>query len=130
MLEEKVRTLCRGVNPAALTTLFGDGSPQTQMMWVDCDDDHVLMNTEPHRQKYKNLARDPRVTVMVWEADNPYSYAEIRGRVVETVGGEESWSHINYLSNKYLGIPYPLEVASERVILKIAPDRQLLIDVG
>ena len=48
-------------------------------MWVDADDDHVLINTEVHRAKFKAVERDPRVTVMIWERENPYSYVEVRG---------------------------------------------------
>jgi hypothetical protein len=39
-----------------------------------------------------NLQADPRVTVTIWNRKNPYCFAEIRGRVVQTVGGpEERW---------------------------------------
>ena len=43
----------------------------THVMWVDADDDHVLINTEVHRAKFKAIERDPRVTVMIWERDDP-----------------------------------------------------------
>ena len=81
MLDDTAKTLAQAKNFAALTTLFPDGQPQTQMMWVDADDEHILINTEVHRAKYKNIERDPRVTVVVFDADNPYHYAEVRGRV-------------------------------------------------
>ena len=32
----------------------------------------ILINTETHRQKARNMRRDPRVTVAIWEADDPY----------------------------------------------------------
>lgn len=124
MLDDTVKELATGKNFGALTTLFGDGSAQTQMMWVDADDDHILINTEVHRQKYKNVQRDPRVTVAVFDAANPYHYAEVRGRVVEEVRGAEARSHIDELSQKYMGAPYGAPIGSERVILKIMPDSQ------
>ena len=126
MLDPKVKALATDANFAVLTTLMPDGQPQTQMMWVHADDEHVLINTEVHRQKFKNVERDPRVTVMVIDRENPYSYAEVRGRVVETVRGDEARADIDALSQKYLGQPYGTEIQSERVILKIAPDRQHL----
>ena len=130
-LEEKVHTLCKGLNHAVLTTLAADGAPQSQVMWVDCDDDHVIVNTETHRQKFKNVGRDPRVVVLIPDVGNPHCYAEVRGRVVETVTGPEARSHIDLMAKKYLDLDdYPLEIASERAILKIAPDRQLVVDVG
>lgn len=126
MLHERTRELCEGPNFAALTTLFADGDPQTQIMWVGCDDDHVLINTEIHRAKFKNVERDPRVVVTVWDAATPYSYVEVRGRVVETIGGEEARADIDRLARKYTGTDYANEVTSERVILRIAPDRELV----
>ncbi len=124
MLNDDVAKFCQGANFAAFTTLFEDGTPQTQAMWVGCDDEHVLINTEVHRAKFRNTVKDPRVTVMVWDAENPYSYAEVRGRVVATVTGDEALAHISELSQKYTGTDYSNAIQSERVILKIAPDRQ------
>ena len=126
MLHDKTRTLCEGANFAALTTLFDDGRPQTQVMWVGCDEDHVLINTELHRSKFKNVEGDPRVTVMVWDATNPYSYVEVRGRVVDMVRGDVARANIDELSQKYTGDVYAYEVTSERVLLKIAPDREVI----
>ena len=122
MLDETLRRLAtEGKNIASVTTLLRDGTPQTTPMWVDADDDHLLLNTEVHRQKFKNIERDPRVTVTIWDASNPYEYAELRGRVVDTVRGPEARSHIDQLSQKYNGTDYPNPIQSERVILKVAP---------
>jgi len=96
-------------------------------MWVDADDDHVLINTEVHRAKYEAVRRDPRVTVTIWKRDDPYRFAEVRGRVVETVTGQEAREHIDALSRKYRNRDYDeANIGSERVILRIAPDRQRL----
>ncbi|MCP5028355.1 MAG: PPOX class F420-dependent oxidoreductase [Actinomycetia bacterium] len=125
MIDATVRALCEGRNFAALTTLMPGGQPQTHVMWVGCDDEHVLINTEVHRQKFKNVEADPRVTVALINAENPYSFAEVRGRVVETVRGPQARAHIDTLSQRYRGVDYEPEIQSERVILKIAPDRQI-----
>ena len=125
MIEDGVRALAQGKNFAALTTLLPGGQPQTHVMWVDCDDEHIIINTEVHRRKFKNVEADPRVTVAIWDAENPYSFAEVRGRVVETVTGDAALTSINALANKYTGADYRPEIQSERVILKIAPDRQI-----
>ena len=124
-LDDDVRGFVQGPNFGTLTTLFADGQPQTQVMWVDADDDHLLINTEVHRAKYRNALRDPRVTVTVWASGNPYRYVEVRGRVVDVVLGDEARHHIDACSQVYLGKPYPNKVTSERAILKVAPDRVL-----
>jgi PPOX class probable F420-dependent enzyme len=124
MVDDEVKRLAQGKNFGNLTTLLPTGQPMTQVMWVDADDDYVLINTETHRQKYKNVARDPRVAVAIVDGDNPYHYAEVRGQVVGEVTGPAARAHIDQLSEKYTGGPYTNPITSERVILQIAPDRQ------
>ncbi len=124
-IDDTLKDIATGPNFAMLTTLFEDGHPQTQIMWVDADDEHVLINTERHRQKFANVERDPRVAVTIWRAENPYSYTEVRGEVVEVVGGDEAREHIDHLSNVYTGRDYAAEIQSERVVLRIRPDRVL-----
>ena len=125
MLDKEVKILAQGNNFAAFTTLLPGGAPMTHAMWVDADDAHLLINTEVHRRKFLNVTADPRVAVMVIDATNSYHYAEVRGRVVATVTGPEARQHIDFLSQKYNGTLFPGEnIKSERVILRIAPNRQ------
>jgi PPOX class probable F420-dependent enzyme len=122
----RVLELARGQNFAALTTLLPDGHPQTQVMWVDADEQHLLVNTEVHRQKFRNVERDPRVTVTIWDMQDPYLFVEVRGEVVEKVKGQEAREHIDELSLKYRGKPYQTQIQSERVVLRITPWRQIV----
>ena len=124
MIKETVRRLAQGPNFAALTTLGKDGQPSTQIMWVDADDEHMLINTEIHRAKFHNVRRDPRVAIAIWNTEDPYEYVEVRGIVESTVHGDEARAHIDKLSQKYRGEPYAPRIKSERVILKIRPTRQ------
>lgn len=123
-LEARVRELAQGKNLASVTTLLPDGTPMTQPLWVDADDEHVMLNTEVHRQKFKNVQRDPRVTVLIIDPEAPQLYIEVRGHVVESVTGPEAREHIDVLAQKYTGGNYRNAIQSERVILRIAPDRQ------
>jgi PPOX class probable F420-dependent enzyme len=124
-LDPKVRELASGANFAAVSTMLPSGRIQTQPIWVTADDEFVYLNTEVHRAKYRNVERDPRITVMIWDRDNPYSYVEVRGQVVETIRGDRARQMIDELSMKYNGKPYPPDnIQSERVILKIAPEVQ------
>lgn len=123
-IDADLQALATGKNFGALTTLMADGQPQTQVMWVDADDEHVLINTEIHRQKYKNVQRDARVTVTVWNASNPYQYVEVRGTVTGEVRGDGARAHIDSCAKRYMGVDgYPNAIQSERVILQITPDR-------
>lgn len=121
----EVTELAHGPNFATLTVQLRSGSAMTHVMWVDADDDCVLINTEVHRAKFRVLERDPRATVMIWAADNPYRYVEVRGGLIETIRGERARAHIDALARKYVGRDYdPEAIQSERVILRIAPVAQ------
>ena len=73
---------------AAFTTLMPDGGPQTTPVWVDYQNGQIWVNSALGRQKDKNVRRDPRVAVTIIDADNPYRYVEVRGRVS---GYVEKW---------------------------------------
>jgi PPOX class probable F420-dependent enzyme len=121
-LPADVVELAKGRNFATLTTMLPSGHPATQVMWVDCDEECVIINTEVHRQKFKNIEADPRVTVCIWEQDNPYRYVEVRGEVVEIIRGPRAREHIDACAQLYFGRPYdPTIITSERVMLRIRP---------
>ena len=123
--------LARGPNYGSITTIMPSGLFQTHIIWVHTDGERVMVNTEVHRQKYKNIQRDPRVTLTIRHEEDPYNYAEVRGRVVETVTGPEARQSIDQLSQKYHGEDYnPDDIKSERVILWIVPERQTIVDQG
>lgn len=122
-IDSDLRDLASTTNFAVLSTLMPDGHPQTQLMWVHADEEHLLINTEVGRQKFRNVEADPRVTVTVFDRENPYRYVEARGRVVETVAGEIARAQIDELAHKYTGADYANPIGSDRVILRIAVDR-------
>lgn len=127
MLEPGIHKLAsEGKNFAALAVQLPSGQILNHVMWVDADEEHVLINTETHRAKYKAMATSPDVTVTIWNAANPYSYAEVRGRVVGEVRGDGARTHIDTLSQRYTGGDYAGPIESERVVLRIAPVRQTL----
>ncbi|HEX8518197.1 MAG TPA: TIGR03618 family F420-dependent PPOX class oxidoreductase, partial [Pseudonocardia sp.] len=109
---------------ATVVTLMPDGQPQAQYTWVDTDGEHLLVNTEPQRQRFKNLERDPRITVLIL-GDNPWDWAEVRGHLAGTVDGQEARDHIDFLAKKYVDADsYPNPIGPQgRVILKVAADK-------
>ena len=121
--------LAQGTNYALISTVLPSGKLQTHPVWVGTDSERLVVNTEIHRQKYKNIERDPNVTLTIRDEENPYRYAEVRGEVVEKVTGQEARDHIDELSQKYHGEDYdPNAIHSERVMLWIVPSRQTLVD--
>jgi PPOX class probable F420-dependent enzyme len=123
-LTDEALALLRAPSICYLATIMPDGSPQLTQTWVDTDGEHVVINTVVGFQKVRNVERDPRVAVTLSDPANPTRYLQIRGDVVEatTEGGAE---HIDQLSQKYLGRPYPWFGGrdQQRIILKISPRR-------
>jgi hypothetical protein len=70
--------------------------------------------------KVRNIERDPRVSVAICDVATPSRYYAVRGHVtnITTEGGAE---HIERLSQRYNGGPYPWYGGREqvRVILTI-----------
>lgn len=123
------RTLAEGRNFAAVATLLPSGAIQNQVIWVHADGDRITLNTEVHRAKARNVARDDRITVLIIDATDPYHYAEVRGHVTEMRTGPDARADIDALSQKYNGTDYPADnIKSERVILFITPERQTVVD--
>jgi PPOX class probable F420-dependent enzyme len=107
-----------------VATTMADGSPQLTQTWVDTDGEHVLINSVQGFLKVRNVERASRVAVAVSDPDESRSYFQVRGRVVDvtTEGGAE---HIEKLSQKYLGMPYPWFGGRDqvRVIISIEPEK-------
>ncbi len=123
-LDEDTVRLAQGKNLATVVTLMPDGQPQALLTWVDSDGEYVLVNTEPQRQRARNVRRDPRITVLIHSDADPWDWSEVRGRVVDTVDGSEAREHIDKLSRKYVGTDYRNPIGPQgRVILKIAADK-------
>jgi PPOX class probable F420-dependent enzyme len=122
-IPEKYRDLFNKPAFAMLATLMPDGRPQVTPVWVDSEDNSILVNTAKGRQKHKNVQRDPRVTVTLWDPDNPYRYVEMRGRVAE-ITDRGADRHIDRMAKKYLGKDkYPFaQPGEQRILLKIQPE--------
>ena len=127
-ISDDVRAKLKEPNFWHLVTLNDDGTPTTTPVWVDVDDGHVLVNTAVGRRKEKNARRDRRVALSMTDRDNPYSWVEIRGNVVDFVEGEQADQSIDRLAKKYLNEDvYPFRAPGEhRVLLRIEPSQVIV----
>lgn len=108
----------------SLATLMPDGQPQVTPVWADYDGTHIRINTAAGRQKHKNMAERPRVTVLLVDPENGQRYVEVRGEVT-SISTEGADAHIDALAKKYMGVDvYPYHSADEtRVICYLEPQR-------
>ena len=123
-LEPGLIELLEGKNFASFVTLLSDGSPHAAPTWIDHEGDIILVNTALGRLKEKNVRKDPRVAISIYDNENPYHMAAIRGKVIEitTEGAED---HVDKLAKRYIGMEkYPRRSADEkRVLIKIQAEK-------
>ena len=108
-----------------VTTLNVDGSPQSTIVWVDVDDEGPSFNTAYGRVKPHNLARDPRLSLVVVDPSDPYRWVKLNGTGEFVDDGADD--HIDRLSLKYTGNPvYANRTPDEqRVTVRVTPTRIL-----
>jgi PPOX class probable F420-dependent enzyme len=122
IFDDSVRALLDGKNFANVATLRPDGAPQTSVVWMKREGDTVLFSSLEDRQKVRNLRRDPRVSLSVFDLADPYTSVEIRG-TAEILPDEDK--RLPYeLSHKYLGVDPPAERDDQaRVIVRVVPQK-------
>src|ERR1700754_2438994 len=121
-LNEAVRALVDGKNYSVLSTVSAEGSPQSSVMWIGREGDDLLFCTVAGRQKERNLRRDPRVSITIFDLADPGSYAEIRGTAMITTEGAVDFD--NELSWKYDGKPKDPDPESFiRVVIRVTPTK-------
>lgn len=110
---------------ANLATIMPNGGPQVTPIWIDYNGHHLLINSAKGRVKNRNMAQRAQVAINIIDPHNPYRYLFIRGHVAEIIesGAKE---HLDQLSERYLGVPYPDDWRAPqeiRQIFKIAIER-------
>jgi PPOX class probable F420-dependent enzyme len=120
---EGVRKLLATSNHAVVSTLNEDGWVHSAVAWISLQDGELAVNSAEGRVWPTNLERDPRVTVVVWDQNNPYEYVEIRGTARAAREGADD--HIDQLAKKYIGQDtYPFRQPGEvRIKFVIEPER-------
>jgi PPOX class probable F420-dependent enzyme len=110
----KVQKILHSKAVAHLATIGPDGAPQSSPMYFLWDGEYLKFTHTTTRKKYQNIQRDPRVAVSITDVDDPYTYAEFRGRV-ERIEADPTGAFFDTLAKHY-GAPwgYP---GDPRVIL-------------
>ena len=123
-LTQPQRDLFEAKNFAVIGTVNPDGRVQLSVVWCRLDGNDVLISTTEGRRKHLNIEREPRVTVLVNPAEQPYSYVEVRGTATMTrEGGREL---IDELAAKYINADrYTADDGTDnvRVVVRITPDK-------
>jgi PPOX class probable F420-dependent enzyme len=105
---------------AHLATVRPDGMPQSNVMWFVWDGHRIRMTHTKNRQKFQNLAGEPRVSLSIADPDDPYRYLEVRGVVEGIDDDDDRASFYRSLQERYHNV-YEISDAPVRVIVTIRP---------
>ena len=120
-LNQLAREVLDGPHIATIATSNADGRPQSSVIFVKRDGDTVVFSTIKGRLKTRNMARDPRVSLLVADTRQP-RYLEIRGTVEIIDDPEKRLLYEMY--DRYMGgAEPPPEPDAERLIVRIKPEK-------
>jgi PPOX class probable F420-dependent enzyme len=114
---------------AHLATIRPDGSPQSSVMWFAWDGDRIRMTHTKTRQKFRNLADEPRLALSIADPDDQYRFLEVRGTLESIEDDDDEASFYQGLQKRY-GQSYPIGDADVRVILTIRPEKFVAVAGG
>lgn len=80
-LSPRVRAFLAAPHFLVLASVDPDGAPRQALLWYDLDGDDLLVNSRVDRRWPRNLRRDGRVALAVFDAANPLRWVGIRAIV-------------------------------------------------
>ena len=111
-----------------LATIRPDGSPQSSVMWFSWDGELLRFTHTSQRQKFVNLADEPRVAMSIIDPDDHYRFLEIRG-AVESIEPDPDAAFYQTLQRRY-GTSFTLTDTPYRVVITVRPDRFVAVANG
>jgi PPOX class probable F420-dependent enzyme len=133
MTLDDVSSLLEAPSPAVLTTTRRDGSALTTPIWFRFTDGAFEVVIAEGDVKLKHLARDPRCTLVVFEAVPPFRGVEVRGEAI-LVPGDVTEARRS-IGGRYLGAEAGERFAATRaskpgVLLRLVPGEPRVWDLA
>jgi PPOX class probable F420-dependent enzyme len=69
----------------SLGTVRPDGTVQVNPMWYEFDGESVRFTHTTFRAKYRNLQKNPAMSLLITDPDNPQRYLEVRGALTQVI---------------------------------------------
>ena len=102
-------------------------------MWFDYENDNILVNTASHRPKCEWIRKNPRMTSLLVNPENPYHWVQIKHTVAKELrewepGGEYVTRQLDRIWTKYTANPLPYglrdpKIDEKRVLFVCRVDR-------
>ena len=90
---------------ATIATVGPDGAPHQAVVWYMLDGDDLIINSRPERRWPRNLAADPRISIAIYELEQPEHWFGLKGRAELLHEGDEATADIQTLARRYGGDP-------------------------
>ena len=86
-------------------TLMPEGTPQASVIWRLWEDPYILVSSPKLTQKTRNVLRDPRITFLMVDPQNPFRFLEVRG-LVTAVLLDADCEFLERITQVYLHKPF------------------------
>jgi PPOX class probable F420-dependent enzyme len=128
-----VRSLLEAPSPAVLATTRKDGSPYTSPVWYRWTGEAFEVVIALGDVKLRHLERDPRCSLLVFEAVPPFRGVEVRGEATLTEGDVTKIRRS--IGGRYLGAEGGDRFADARkdrpgVLLRLVPEQPRVWDLA
>jgi len=123
--DPKVEKFLKEVHFAKIASLMKDGRPHLTPIWYMYTDGKLIINTTTDRTKFRNIRRDPRVSLLV---DDGYPYVTVFGKA-RIATERDPLKDIESLAIRYTGEEKGKKAARNRywkqprVSIEIVPEK-------
>ncbi|HEY3522478.1 MAG TPA: TIGR03618 family F420-dependent PPOX class oxidoreductase [Candidatus Limnocylindrales bacterium] len=100
-LPDEIRAFLAAPRFATIATLDADGSPHQAVIWYALEGDSLLVNSRAERHWPRNLDRDGRVAVAVYDSHEPYHFVGLKGRAERIRDGDAALEDIYGLARRF-----------------------------
>ena len=101
ILTPDARAFLAAPRHATIATIGPDGAPHQAVVWYLLDGDDLILNSRPERRWPRNLAADPRISVAVYELEQPEHWFGLKGRAELLHEGAEATADIQAMARRY-----------------------------
>ncbi len=126
--DERHAFLTAGTRTVKLATTMADGSPHVMPVWFVLDGEDIVFNTGTDSVKGRNLARDPRVSLLVEDETPPFGFVHIRGRAQLSEALDEVRRFATLIGSRYMGADRAQEFGERNgvpgeLLVRVTPER-------
>lgn len=126
--QQRRKFLMTGTRTGVLSTVRKDGSPHAAPIWFVLDGDDAVFMTGRDTLKGRSLRRDGRAALTVDDAEPPYSFVTMSGRVEISEEPDQLLHWSKLIAARYMGADKAEEFGRRNAVpgellVRLVPDR-------